>query len=239
MGCDYIRIQKSPRHSYRRAGRRANRLDFLEELSCLRIAKYLQSRYEIIAIGKTACKFHDVIGGIAFTVNFFLCRFVLARGFEQSLHCRLTVIDKDDGNGRPAPPREQKAPHRMNPTRSRSRHRNGVNASYEKRPPNQKPPRPHERHRNQDHQPSPHAYRGSTPEALHKTQPDRTRNDDTNPNRDHDEQPSKPQPDEHPKKYQYKNQNNPLMKPTNPARTPSHTDLYKQPRRTQHGRNRP
>lgn len=167
----------------------------------------------------------------------FLCRFVLARGFEQSLHCRLTVIDKDDGNGKPVPPREQKAHHRMISTRSRSRHRNGVSVSYEKRPPNQKPPRLRKRHRNQNRQPSPHAYRGSTPEALHKTQPDRTQNDDTDPNRGHDEQSSKQQPDEHPKKHQHKNQNRPTKQSTNPARTPSHTGSYKQPRRTRHGRN--
>ena len=67
MGCDYIRIQKSPRFSYRRAGRRANRLDFPEELSRFRIAKCLQSRYKIVAISKTTREFHDVIGGIAFT----------------------------------------------------------------------------------------------------------------------------------------------------------------------------
>ena len=131
----------------------------------------------------------------------FLCRFVLARGFEQSLHCRLTVIDKDDGNGRPAPPREQKAHHRMNPTRSRSRHQNSVPVSFETFAPNQKPPRPRKRHQNQNHQPSPHTYRDSTPETLHKTQPDRSRNDDTDPNRGHDERSSKQQPDEHPKKH--------------------------------------
>lgn len=132
---------------------------------------------------------------------FLLCRFVLARGFEQSLHCRLTVIDKDDGSGRPAPPREQKAHHRINPTHSRSRHQNGGSVSFETFAPNQKPPRLRKRHRNQDHQPSPHTYRGSTPEALHKTQPDRTQNGDTDPNRGHDEQSSKQQPDEHPKKH--------------------------------------
>ena len=167
-----------------------------------------------------------------------LCRFVLARGFEQSLHCRLTVIDKDNGNGRPAPPREQKAPHRMNSTHSRSRHQNDDSVSFETFSPNQKPPRLRKRHRNQDHQPGPHAYRGSTPEALHKTQPDRTRNGDTDPNRGHDEQSSKQQPDEHPKKRKHKNpRNHPTMQPTNPTRTPSHTDSYKQPRRIQHGRN--
>ena len=63
-----FRIQKSPRLSYRKAGRRTNRLCFPDELSCFRIAKCLQSHYEIVAIGKTTCKFHDVIGSIAFTL---------------------------------------------------------------------------------------------------------------------------------------------------------------------------
>ena len=105
------------------------------------------------------------------------------------------------GAGDPPHRVSKKAHHRMNPTRGRSRHRNGVSVSYEKRPPNQKPPRLRKRHQNQNRQLSPHDYRGSTPEALHKMQPDHTRNGDTDPNRGHDEQSSKQQPDEHPKKH--------------------------------------